>query len=256
MGINGSATCVLNFGENGDCIGELVGGDAKQNQGMSQMFQHDELARASPSACRACAVASSAYLNALDYANERKQGASIKPWKDADGAARADHRARRRAPHAARHEGARRGHPRARGQADASPRSARVARGQGRRRRSPTTRARSICWCRWSRRTAPIRRSGSARPRSRPTAAPASRATTRSSSTAATRRSSRIYEGTNHIQAMDLVGRKLVQGGGANLQAFGDDVGKFVAKHGEHADARRRRQAARRGAGGADRARR
>jgi len=43
-----------------------------------------------------------------------------------------------------------------------------------------------------------------------------------------------IYEGTNHIQAMDLVGRKLTQGGGANLQAFGADVGKFVAKHGEH----------------------
>jgi len=44
-----------------------------------------------------------------------------------------------------------------------------------------------------------------------------------------------IYEGTNGIQAMDLVGRKLAQGGGANLQAFGGDVGKFVAKHGEHA---------------------
>ena len=39
MGINGSATCVLNFGENGNCIGELVGGDAKLNQGMPQMFQ-------------------------------------------------------------------------------------------------------------------------------------------------------------------------------------------------------------------------
>jgi hypothetical protein len=32
MGINGSATCVLNFGENGKCIGELVGG--AENQGM------------------------------------------------------------------------------------------------------------------------------------------------------------------------------------------------------------------------------
>ena len=39
MGINGSATCVLNFGENGECIGVPVGGDAKLNQGMSQMFQ-------------------------------------------------------------------------------------------------------------------------------------------------------------------------------------------------------------------------
>ncbi len=33
---------------------------------------------------------------------------------------------------------------------------------------------------------------------------------------------------------MDLVGRKLGQGGGANLQAFAADVGRFVAAHGEH----------------------
>jgi hypothetical protein len=33
-----------------------------------------------------------------------------------------------------------------------------------------------------------------------------------------------IYEGTNHIQALDLVGRKLGQRGGANLQAFLADV--------------------------------
>ena len=38
-----------------------------------------------------------------------------------------------------------------------------------------------------------------------------------------------IYEGTNHIQAMDLVGRKLGQSGGANMQAFLGDVGKFIA---------------------------
>jgi hypothetical protein len=44
-----------------------------------------------------------------------------------------------------------------------------------------------------------------------------------------------IYEGTNHIQAMDLVGRKLGQAGGANLQAFLGDVGKFVAKNRDHA---------------------
>ena len=39
MGINGSATCVLNFGENGKCIGGPVGGEAKLNQGMPQMFK-------------------------------------------------------------------------------------------------------------------------------------------------------------------------------------------------------------------------
>src|SRR6202034_3490456 len=40
-----------------------------------------------------------------------------------------------------------------------------------------------------------------------------------------------IYEGTNHIQAMDLVGRKLGQAGGANLQAFLGDVAAFAQKH-------------------------
>ena len=34
MGINGSATCVLNFGDADGCIGWPVGGDAKLNQGM------------------------------------------------------------------------------------------------------------------------------------------------------------------------------------------------------------------------------
>ena len=43
-----------------------------------------------------------------------------------------------------------------------------------------------------------------------------------------------IYEGTNHIQAMDLVGRKLGQKGGANVQAFAKDVGGFVAANKEH----------------------
>jgi hypothetical protein len=43
-----------------------------------------------------------------------------------------------------------------------------------------------------------------------------------------------IYEGTNHIQAMDLVGRKLGQAGGANLQAFLGDIQKFVAEHSAH----------------------
>jgi len=44
-----------------------------------------------------------------------------------------------------------------------------------------------------------------------------------------------IYEGTNHIQAMDLVGRKLGQAGGANLQAYFGDIAKFVAANSAHA---------------------
>jgi acyl-CoA dehydrogenase-like protein/acetyl-CoA dehydrogenase-like protein len=37
-----------------------------------------------------------------------------------------------------------------------------------------------------------------------------------------------IYEGTNHIQALDLVGRKLGLRGGANFQAFLADIRKFA----------------------------
>jgi hypothetical protein len=44
-----------------------------------------------------------------------------------------------------------------------------------------------------------------------------------------------IYEGTNHIQSMDLVGRKLGQNGGANLQAFLGDIAKFIGENSEHA---------------------
>jgi hypothetical protein len=40
-----------------------------------------------------------------------------------------------------------------------------------------------------------------------------------------------IYEGTNHIQAMDLVARKLGQRGGANLQALIGEIQAFCEKH-------------------------
>jgi len=43
-----------------------------------------------------------------------------------------------------------------------------------------------------------------------------------------------IYEGTNHIQAMDLVGRKLGQNGGANFQTFMSDIATFVEKNKHH----------------------
>jgi hypothetical protein len=43
-----------------------------------------------------------------------------------------------------------------------------------------------------------------------------------------------IYEGTNHIQAMDLVARKLGQNGGANLQAFMGDIAAFVEANKAH----------------------
>src|SRR4029077_5534737 len=41
-----------------------------------------------------------------------------------------------------------------------------------------------------------------------------------------------IYEGTNHIQALDLVARKLQQHGGENFTAFLGGGTAFVAAHG------------------------
>ena len=79
MGINGSATCVLNFGENGDCYGELVG--SVENQGLPQMFRMMNGARIAVG-IQGVAVASSAYLNALEYAKDRKQGSHFTQWKD------------------------------------------------------------------------------------------------------------------------------------------------------------------------------
>ncbi len=41
-----------------------------------------------------------------------------------------------------------------------------------------------------------------------------------------------IYEGTNTIQALDLLGRKVLLDGGARLRAFGSLVRQFVEEHG------------------------
>ncbi len=79
MGINGSATCVLQFGEDNACVGELVG--SVENVGMSQMFKMMNGARIAVG-LQGLALASSAYFNALEYAKDRKQGANFKFWKD------------------------------------------------------------------------------------------------------------------------------------------------------------------------------
>ncbi|MGH7269887.1 MAG: acyl-CoA dehydrogenase family protein, partial [Polyangiaceae bacterium] len=81
MGINGSATCILNFGDAGTCRGWPVGGDTKINQGMPQMFKLMNSARIAVG-IQGLSVASSAFLNAVEYAKERKQGASMAHWKD------------------------------------------------------------------------------------------------------------------------------------------------------------------------------
>ncbi len=80
MGIHCSATAVLNFGEDDQCYGYLLGAE---QQGMAQMFQMMNGARLGVGTS-ALAVASAAYQNALAYAKQRVQGAHISKMGDAD----------------------------------------------------------------------------------------------------------------------------------------------------------------------------
>ncbi len=70
MGINASPTCVINFGANDGCIGYLIG---EERQGMRYMFQMMNEARIEVGV-QGMAQASAAYLAALKYAGERVQG--------------------------------------------------------------------------------------------------------------------------------------------------------------------------------------
>jgi len=79
LGIRASATAVLNFGENDGCRGILVGG--KPNYGMRQMFRMMNGARIAVGV-QGISVASTAYLNALAYARDRLQGSAVKNFKD------------------------------------------------------------------------------------------------------------------------------------------------------------------------------
>jgi alkylation response protein AidB-like acyl-CoA dehydrogenase len=73
LGIKGSPTCQLTFGEEGRCSGELVG---EENQGMPIFFTMMNESRLI-AARHGAAVASTAYLHAVAYAKERLQGTEI-----------------------------------------------------------------------------------------------------------------------------------------------------------------------------------
>ena len=79
LGIKASATAVLNFGDNDSCRGFLVGGEP--HQGMKQMFRMMNSARIAVGV-QGISIAASAYLNALTYARERLQGSSVRHFKD------------------------------------------------------------------------------------------------------------------------------------------------------------------------------
>ncbi len=231
MGINGSSTCVLNFGENGRCIGELVG--TEEQQGMKQMFKMMNIARIGVG-IQGLGVAGAAYMSALEYARERKQGPSITAWKDPDApkVPIIEHPDIRRMllDMKAKVEGIRALAVKLAMHSDRE----RVTRGvddsaadyhQGQvdllvplLKSYATDRAFEIC------RDAIQVFGGAGFLKDHPVEQAARDAKIFS-----------IYEGTNHIQALDLVGRKLGQKGGANLRAFVGDIGQFIKAHREEA---------------------
>ncbi len=78
MGIRGSATCELTLGDGEPCRGLLVG---NVHNGIAQMFHVIEYARMAVGT-KSMATLSTAYLNALAYTRERKQGADLAKASD------------------------------------------------------------------------------------------------------------------------------------------------------------------------------
>jgi len=78
MGIKGSPTCTLNFGENGKCIGELLG---KEREGIRIMFQMMNEARLDVG-FQGLGHASAAFEHSLQYAMERIQSSPIWEMKN------------------------------------------------------------------------------------------------------------------------------------------------------------------------------
>jgi len=73
LGIHASPTCVMSYGDAGGAVGYLIG---EANQGMRYMFTMMNTARLSVG-LQGLAVAERAYQDALRYAQERRQGRAI-----------------------------------------------------------------------------------------------------------------------------------------------------------------------------------
>ncbi|MEY3680516.1 MAG: hypothetical protein RL547_1129, partial [Actinomycetota bacterium] len=70
LGIHASPTCVLSFGDNGGAVGYLIG---EENRGMQYMFTMMNQARLSVG-LQGLALGDRAYQQALQYARDRRQG--------------------------------------------------------------------------------------------------------------------------------------------------------------------------------------
>ena len=78
MGIHGNATCSLTLGGKGNCIGELLG---EENKGMRAMFLMMNEARLLVGT-QGLSCASASYMNAVNYARERIQGKNLLTMMD------------------------------------------------------------------------------------------------------------------------------------------------------------------------------
>jgi alkylation response protein AidB-like acyl-CoA dehydrogenase len=78
MGLKVSATCEVTFGEKEPAVGWLVG---DVHEGIAQMFEVIEMARMMVGT-KAIATLSTGYLNALDFAKNRVQGADLTQMTD------------------------------------------------------------------------------------------------------------------------------------------------------------------------------
>ncbi|HPC39987.1 MAG TPA: acyl-CoA dehydrogenase [Spirochaetota bacterium] len=73
MGLKASPTCTLNFGDNGSCVGYLLG---EERKGMKIMFRMMNEARILVG-LHGLALSSTAYMHAVTYARTRLQGAHV-----------------------------------------------------------------------------------------------------------------------------------------------------------------------------------
>lgn len=80
MGIKGSATCTLTFGDNNDCTGFLLG---EERKGMKIMFRMMNGARLGTALQGQC-VSSMAYMHAVTYARNRIQGVHVTQMMNPD----------------------------------------------------------------------------------------------------------------------------------------------------------------------------
>ncbi len=208
MGIHASPTCVLAYD---DAVGYLIG---EANAGMRYMFTMMNNARLSVG-LEGLAVAEVAYQQALGYARERRQRVGR---RRAAGHIESDRRPRRRPPDADDHAGHGRGHARPAVPARVGGRPPAPFRRRGRAGR-PTRAGRSahpgvegVVHRTWGWTLACIA-----------TQVHGGMGYIEETGVAQYERDIRIaaiYEGTNGIQAIDLVGRKLPMGAGAVVDGF------------------------------------